>query len=51
MSAREWRCDVCGKVDHWGPGWLQYGTLDDVEFVVCSTACARERTGDVQVIR
>lgn len=39
-GVRRWRCDECGLVRPWGDGWVRYGTLDDVEFVACSTPCA-----------
>lgn len=40
ISAEQWRCVVCGHVDHWGPDWQWYGTLDDPpDIVTCSAGC------------
>lgn len=37
-----WRCDVCGKIERWGPGWHSFGPLyEDSECLTmaCSVAC------------
>ncbi len=40
------RCSICERVDEWGPGWMWYGSIADMEdgniAKVCSDAC-RER--------
>lgn len=41
-----WRCDGCGKVERWGPGWGYYGSIFEAEegilrWVACSEACYR----------
>jgi hypothetical protein len=40
-SGRNHQCDVCGKVDVWGPSWSWYGAIDD-EWApkACSAECA-----------
>lgn len=50
-GSRIWECDVCGKMDSWGPTWAAYGSIKSMEncgregmFIVCSDEC-KEKAG------
>ena len=36
---RVWVCGVCGVVDHWGEGWMWFGTLEGPPVKVRCPAC------------
>ncbi len=43
-----WKCDGCGRLDHWGKGWTWYGSFMDAddghyEWVACSKECMGKR--------
>lgn len=46
--AKRWtyKCDGCGRLDHWGPSWTWYGSIHDSEnnndVHACSDECMTE---------
>lgn len=40
-SPKLWRCDGCGRVSAWGPGWHSFGPAsgDECLALACSTTC------------
>jgi hypothetical protein len=41
---KPWTCEVCGRVDAWGPDWRHYGSVKFDEecghmVITCSKAC------------
>lgn len=48
-GAREYYCNVCGRIDNWGKGWRWYGSIKEqeelprdeiIKRVVCSEKCS-----------
>jgi len=48
LKRAKYKCDICGKIDFWGDGWLRYSSMshdeecpDDVP-TACSEKCHEE---------
>ncbi len=45
------KCDVCGRYGTWECGWRWYGTVEEVEYKICSDKCQKDITTHVAKIR